>query len=65
MGEPLNNYTALVEAIRVMTGPPFHLSPKRITISTVMRSPQTLKKNILILIFYEAHFAKFQPLFPN
>lgn len=35
MGEPLNNYTALVEAIRVMTSSPFHLSPKRITISTV------------------------------
>lgn len=35
MGEPLNNYTALVEAIRVMTGSPFQLSPKRITVSTV------------------------------
>lgn len=35
MGEPLNNYTALVEAIRVMTAPPFQLSPKRITVSTV------------------------------
>ncbi|KAJ9159414.1 hypothetical protein P3X46_024922 [Hevea brasiliensis] len=35
MGEPLNNYTALVEAIRVMLGPPFQLSPKRITVSTV------------------------------
>lgn len=35
MGEPLNNYSALVEAIRVMTGSPFQLSPKRITISTV------------------------------
>lgn len=35
MGEPLNNYTALVEAVRVMTGPPFQLSPKRITVSTV------------------------------
>ncbi|WRX15587.1 Radical SAM - like 4 [Theobroma cacao] len=34
MGEPLNNYTALVEAIRVMTGSPFQLSPKRITVST-------------------------------
>ncbi|GFZ16897.1 radical SAM superfamily protein [Actinidia rufa] len=34
-GEPLNNYTALVEAIRVMTGLPFQLSPKRITVSTV------------------------------
>ncbi|WCJ17967.1 Dual-specificity RNA methyltransferase RlmN [Euphorbia peplus] len=35
MGEPLNNYNALVEAIRVMLGPPFHLSPKKITVSTV------------------------------
>ncbi|KAL6213286.1 hypothetical protein ACLB2K_012733 [Fragaria x ananassa] len=35
MGEPLNNYNALVEAIRVMTGLPFQLSPKRITVSTV------------------------------
>ncbi|XP_028767711.1 uncharacterized protein LOC114725376 isoform X1 [Neltuma alba] len=35
MGEPLNNYSALVESIRVMTGLPFQLSPKRITISTV------------------------------
>ncbi|ONH91929.1 hypothetical protein PRUPE_8G144200 [Prunus persica] len=35
MGEPLNNYGALVEAIHVMTGPPFHLSPKKITVSTV------------------------------
>ncbi|XAR52924.1 23S rRNA (adenine(2503)-C(2))-methyltransferase [Bertholletia excelsa] len=35
MGEPLNNYTALVEAIRVMTGSPFRLSPKRVTVSTV------------------------------
>ncbi|KDP44495.1 hypothetical protein JCGZ_16328 [Jatropha curcas] len=35
MGEPLNNYAALVEAIRVMLGSPFQLSPKRITVSTV------------------------------
>ncbi|KAG8073905.1 hypothetical protein GUJ93_ZPchr0006g41367 [Zizania palustris] len=35
MGEPLNNYTALVEAIQVLTGSPFQLSPKRITVSTV------------------------------
>lgn len=35
MGEPLNNYTALVEAIRVMTAYPFQLSPKKITVSTV------------------------------
>ncbi|KAL2925855.1 Dual-specificity RNA methyltransferase RlmN [Bienertia sinuspersici] len=35
MGEPLNNYSALVEAIRVMTRSPFQLSFKRITVSTV------------------------------
>ncbi|XP_059652998.1 uncharacterized protein LOC132300083 [Cornus florida] len=35
MGEPLNNYAALVEAIHVMTGPPFRLSLKKITVSTV------------------------------
>ncbi|KAJ4834942.1 hypothetical protein Tsubulata_047377 [Turnera subulata] len=35
MGEPLNNYSALVEAVRVMLGSPFQLSPKRITVSTV------------------------------
>lgn len=35
MGEPLNNYSALVEAIKIMIGSPFQISPKRITISTV------------------------------
>ncbi|XP_076919213.1 uncharacterized protein LOC143579922 [Bidens hawaiensis] len=35
MGEPLNNYTALVEAIRVMTSYPFQISPRKITVSTV------------------------------
>lgn len=35
MGEPLNNYAALVDAIRVMLGSPFQLSPRRITVSTV------------------------------
>ncbi|XP_042389656.1 dual-specificity RNA methyltransferase RlmN-like [Zingiber officinale] len=35
MGEPLNNYAALVEAIHIMTGFPFQISPKRITVSTV------------------------------
>ncbi|KAJ4716148.1 Ribosomal RNA large subunit methyltransferase [Melia azedarach] len=35
MGEPLNNYSAVVEAVRIMTGLPFQLSPKRITVSTV------------------------------
>lgn len=35
MGEPFNNYTALVEAIRAMTAFPFQLSPRKITVSTV------------------------------
>ncbi|GAB2268137.1 hypothetical protein Dimus_003116 [Dionaea muscipula] len=35
MGEPLNNYSALVEAIRIMTKSPFQLSPRRVTVSTV------------------------------
>ncbi|XP_045811010.1 uncharacterized protein LOC123905453 isoform X4 [Trifolium pratense] len=35
MGEPLNNYSAVVESIRIMTGSPFQLSLKRITVSTV------------------------------
>eukprot|EP00262_Sarcandra_glabra_P009442 TRINITY_DN23828_c0_g1_i1.p1 TRINITY_DN23828_c0_g1~~TRINITY_DN23828_c0_g1_i1.p1 ORF type:complete len:373 (-),score=47.01 TRINITY_DN23828_c0_g1_i1:361-1479(-) len=35
MGEPLNNYAALVEAVQIMTRIPFQLSPKRITVSTV------------------------------
>ncbi|XP_057788135.1 uncharacterized protein LOC131005267 [Salvia miltiorrhiza] len=35
MGEPLNNYTAVVDAIRAMTALPFQLSPKKITLSTV------------------------------
>nr|CAD1837837.1 unnamed protein product [Ananas comosus var. bracteatus] len=29
-GEPLNNYKALVEAVEIMTGLPFQLSPKRL-----------------------------------
>ncbi|CAI9294132.1 unnamed protein product [Lactuca saligna] len=35
MGDPLNNYNVLVEAIRVMTAFPFQLSLKKITVSTV------------------------------
>ncbi|KAG9440420.1 hypothetical protein H6P81_020585 [Aristolochia fimbriata] len=35
MGEPLNNYSAVVEAIQIMTRSPFQLSPRRITVSTV------------------------------
>lgn len=40
MGEPLNNYAAVVEAIQIMTRVPFQLSPKRITVSTVGTSNQ-------------------------
>ncbi|GFP88637.1 dual-specificity RNA methyltransferase rlmn 1 [Phtheirospermum japonicum] len=35
MGEPLNNYNAVVEAIRAMTAHPFQVSPRKITVSTV------------------------------
>ncbi|KAJ0982123.1 hypothetical protein J5N97_010378 [Dioscorea zingiberensis] len=35
MGEPLNNYAALVEAVQTMIGFPFQLSAKKITVSTV------------------------------
>lgn len=35
MGEPLNNYKAVVEGARIMTGRCFGLSPTHITISTV------------------------------
>ncbi|MCO5584291.1 hypothetical protein L7F22_038215 [Adiantum nelumboides] len=34
MGEPMNNYSAVVQAIKTMTGRCFHLSPKHITVST-------------------------------
>jgi adenine C2-methylase RlmN of 23S rRNA A2503 and tRNA A37 len=39
MGEPLNNYNALVEAIQVLTASPFQISPKRVTVSTVSILP--------------------------
>jgi 23S rRNA (adenine2503-C2)-methyltransferase len=36
MGEPLNNYAAVLAAVRVLTRPDgLHLSPRRITISTI------------------------------
>ncbi|KAI3934621.1 hypothetical protein MKW92_024812 [Papaver armeniacum] len=35
MGEPLNNYTSVVEAVRSMIGYPFQISPRKITVSTV------------------------------
>lgn len=43
MGEPLNNYNAVVEAVRVMLKQPFQLSPKRITISTVSTEKVTFE----------------------
>lgn len=43
MGEPLNNYNAVVEAVRAMLKQPFQLSPKRITISTVSTEKYTSK----------------------
>ncbi|KAK9112078.1 hypothetical protein Scep_019597 [Stephania cephalantha] len=35
MGEPLNNYASIVQAVQIMTGFPFNLSTRKITISTV------------------------------
>ncbi|KAF6159762.1 hypothetical protein GIB67_030020 [Kingdonia uniflora] len=35
MGEPMNNYSSVVEAVQCMTRFPFQISPKRITVSTV------------------------------
>jgi len=36
MGEPLNNYAAVMQAVRILTQPDrFDLSPRRITISTI------------------------------
>eukprot|EP00249_Psilotum_nudum_P016703 c25955_g1_i1 orf=118-1266(+) len=42
MGEPMNNYAAVVQAVRSMTGRCFHLSPKHITVSTVGIIPRIL-----------------------
>lgn len=42
MGEPLNNYKAVVEGTRIMTGRCFGLSPTHITISTVGVIPRML-----------------------
>ena len=39
MGEPMNNYDAVVKAVKVMTGRCFRLSPKHITLSTVWATP--------------------------
>jgi adenine C2-methylase RlmN of 23S rRNA A2503 and tRNA A37 len=46
MGEPLNKYNAMLEAIKIITGPHFQLSPKRITVSTI----SWLKKTLLNFI---------------
>lgn len=35
MGEPLNNYEAVRQAVTTLTGPVLQVSPKHITISTV------------------------------
>eukprot|EP00250_Pteridium_aquilinum_P010324 c19301_g1_i2 orf=692-1339(-) len=37
MGEPMNNYAAVVQAIKTMTGRSFCLSPKHITVSTQIK----------------------------
>lgn len=50
MGEPLNNYNAVVEAVRVMLNQPFQLSPKRITISTVSTEKATLKHSLKLVV---------------
>ncbi|CAM6106971.1 unnamed protein product [Calypogeia fissa] len=42
MGEPLNNYNAVVKAVKTMTGRFFSLSPSHITISTVGVIPRML-----------------------
>ena len=43
MGEPLNNYEALRQAVLTLTGPVFRVSPSHITISTVStRCPEGL-----------------------
>ncbi|BBN17167.1 23S rRNA (adenine2503-C2)-methyltransferase [Marchantia polymorpha subsp. ruderalis] len=42
MGEPLNNYQAVVQAIKTMTGHCFSVSPSHITLSTVGVIPRIL-----------------------
>eukprot|EP00270_Netrium_digitus_P018056 TRINITY_DN6798_c0_g1_i1.p1 TRINITY_DN6798_c0_g1~~TRINITY_DN6798_c0_g1_i1.p1 ORF type:complete len:397 (+),score=91.73 TRINITY_DN6798_c0_g1_i1:109-1299(+) len=42
MGEPLNNYYAVCQAVRAFTLPPFNLSPNHITVSTVGVVPRIL-----------------------
>lgn len=42
MGEPMNNYAEVVQAVHVMTGRCFRMSPKHITISTVGIIPKIL-----------------------
>jgi adenine C2-methylase RlmN of 23S rRNA A2503 and tRNA A37 len=57
MGEPMNNYNALVEAIGVFTGSPFQLSPKRITVSTVEVLPFVSSQIIFINYVLMPHAA--------
>lgn len=46
MGEPMNNYVAVVQAVKTMTGRCFCLSPKHITISTVGIIPKILSLKV-------------------
>lgn len=46
MGEPLNNYAAVVQAVKTMTGRCFCLSPKHITVSTVGIIPKILSLKV-------------------
>lgn len=46
MGEPMNNYVAVVQAVQTMTGRCFRLSPKHITISTVGIIPRILSLKV-------------------
>eukprot|EP00250_Pteridium_aquilinum_P010323 c19301_g1_i1 orf=364-1509(-) len=46
MGEPMNNYAAVVQAIKTMTGRSFCLSPKHITVSTVGIIPKILSLKV-------------------
>lgn len=58
MGEPLNNYSAVVDAIRAMTAAPFQLSPRKITVSTVLTF-YSLNSSPLILFWIVFLFINF------
>lgn len=51
MGEPLNNYSAVVDAIRAMTALPFQLSLKKITLSTV-HTIYSYARCFVFILFY-------------